>query len=628
LGAGGPLDVGQTREASELFDVVLANGRVIDAETKLDAVRNVGIKNGHIAAVSKEQLHGRQLVDVKGLVVAPGFIDWHAHGQNTLADRVQAFDGVTTSLELEAGMLPIARWYDLQAKRKRVVNYGAASSWGVARMATLEDLPLPAEPKATALFANFGLTKWPNDVATSEQVDHIVNLTEQGLKEGGLGIGVVPGCAPGSGYKELLAVHTLAAKYNVPTYSHVRSEGDVDPLSAAQAYGERLSFAAATAANVHICHLNSTSFRDMPQAVSMIHRGLDQGLNITVEAYPYEAASTGIGAKFLAPQNLPRAGISYESVEYQGKRLDERRFKELRASNPAAIVVVHFYELPRDQRLLDMAVLFPGGIIASDAMPWVSTATGKEIDPNTWALPDDAFSHPRSAGTFRRFLGQYVRERQAISLSDALAKTTYLPAKLLEQSVPQMSRKGRLQAGMDADIVVFDPALGRDRATYERPNQTSVGMHDVLVNGTFVIRDGVLDTHAYPGQPVRRPVSPDLTTALQPRGVRGRAELEAFFDGMMTANMNDKHVAGATVSIVKDGALFFAKGYGYADADRRTPVDPDRTLFRIGSVSKLFTWTAVMQLVEEGKLDLDVDVNRYLDFKIPRRTPTQSHCAT
>jgi CubicO group peptidase (beta-lactamase class C family) len=142
-------------------------------------------------------------------------------------------------------------------------------------------------------------------------------------------------------------------------------------------------------------------------------------------------------------------------------------------------------------------------------------------------------------------------------------------------------------------------------------------MRDVLVNGAFVIRDGALDTRAFPGQPVRRSVSPDLTTAVQPRGLRGRGELEAFLDGMMTANMNDKHVAGATVSIVKDGALFFAKGYGYADVDRQTPVDPGRTLFRIGSVSKLFTWTAVMQLVEEGKLDLDVDVNRYLDFKIP-----------
>ena len=184
---------------------------------------------------------------------------------------------------------------------------------------------------------------------------------------------------------------------------------------------------------------------------------------------------------------------------------------------------------------------------------------------------------------------------------------------------------------MDADIVVFDPATVQDRATYERPNQTSVGMHDVLVNGTFVIRDGVLDRLAHPGQAVRRPVSSELTTATgvhtslasanslstQVRGLRDRVELEAFLDGIMNANMSNKHVAGATVAVVKDGALFFAKGYGYADVDRRIAVDPERTLFGIGSVSKLFTWTAVMQLVEQGKLDLDMDVNRYLDFQIP-----------
>jgi Amidohydrolase family len=338
-----PGAVAQTNASTAAsYDIVLANGRVIDPETKLDAVRNVGIKDGRIAAVSTAALQGRVVVDATGLIVAPGFIDWHAHGQNTLADRVQAFDGVTTSLELEAGMLPIGRWYDLQAKNKRVVNYGASSSWGIARMATLEGLPLPAEPRAAALFSNFRLKKWPNDIATPEQVTTIVNLIEAGLKEGGLGIGVVPGYAPGSGYKELLAVHALAAKYQVPTYSHVRSEGDVDPLSAAQAYGEVLSFAAATGANVHICHLNSTSFRDMPLAVSMIHRALDEGLNVTVEAYPYGAASTAIGAKFLDPDNLSRIGMSYQSVEYQGKRLNESSFKALRAKNPGAIVVLHF----------------------------------------------------------------------------------------------------------------------------------------------------------------------------------------------------------------------------------------------------------------------------------------------
>jgi Amidohydrolase family len=333
-----------------------------------------------------------------------------------------------------------------------------------------------------------------------------VKLVEQGLKEGGLGIGVVPGYAPGSGYKELLAVHMLAARYNVPTYSHVRSEGDVDPLSAAQAYGEALSFAAATGAHVHICHLNSTSFHDLPFAVSIIHQAQAEGLKVTVEAYPYGAASTGIGAKFLDPENLARVGMTYQNVEYLGKRLDKESFNELRTKNPGAIVVPHFYELPRDQSLLDMAVLFPGGIIASDAMPWLSSKTGQEIDPTAWPMPDDAFSHPRSAGTFTRFLSQYVRDRKLISWTDAIAKTSYLPAKLLEDTAPQMKKKGRLQVGMDADITVFDPATIQDRATYDRPNQTSVGIKYLIVNGVFVIRDGELDAKAYPGQPIRRSI--------------------------------------------------------------------------------------------------------------------------
>ena len=319
--------IGQAQPAP--FDLVLANGRAIDPETQLDAIRHVAIKDGTIVAISDAPLQGRVVVDATGLVVAPGFIDWHAHGQNTLADRVQAFDGVTTALEFEGGMLPIGRWYDQQARSHRVVNYGASSSWVIARIVALEGMPLPAEPRAAALFANFSLTKWPNDIATPEQLATLVHLVEQGLHEGGVGIGVVPGYAPGSGYKELLAVHTLAATYKVPTYSHVRSEGDVDPLSAAQAYGEMLSFAAATGAHVHICHLNSTSFHDMPLAVPMIHRAREQGLHITVEAYPYGAASTAIGAKFLAPENLSHIGMTYESIEYQGKRLNKTSFDAL-----------------------------------------------------------------------------------------------------------------------------------------------------------------------------------------------------------------------------------------------------------------------------------------------------------
>jgi CubicO group peptidase (beta-lactamase class C family) len=128
--------------------------------------------------------------------------------------------------------------------------------------------------------------------------------------------------------------------------------------------------------------------------------------------------------------------------------------------------------------------------------------------------------------------------------------------------------------------------------------------------------------HPLPASPrSEQQPAPTSTAPAAVRGVRDRAELAAFLDGIMTANLRDKHVAGATVAVVKDGALLYAKGYGYADVAHRTPVDDERSLFRIGSTSKLFTWTAVMQLVEQGKLDLDADVNRYLDFKIPATYP-------
>jgi len=221
----------------------------------------------------------------------------------------------------------------------------------------------------------------------------------------------------------------------------------------------------------------------------MIRSAQRQGLNITVEAYPYGAASTAIGAAVLAPEHLSRAGMNYESIEYRGKRLNEESFKELRAKDAGATIVLHFYELPRDQELLDMSVLFPGGIIASDSMPWLSIQTGQEMDEDTWPMPADAFAHPRSAGTFARFLAKYVRERNIISLTDAIAKTAYLPAKLLEDSVPQM-KKGRIQAGMDADLIVLDLTTLQDQATYDLPNRTSVGVRHVLVNGVFVVRDG------------------------------------------------------------------------------------------------------------------------------------------
>jgi N-acyl-D-glutamate deacylase len=369
--------VGAIAQSSTRYDLVISGGRVIDPETKLDAVRHIGINGTKIATVSEQPLNGQKVINAQGLIVAPGFIDYHGHGQSIPADRMQAFDGVTTTMELESGILPIAAWYDAQAENGRVLNYGASAAWINARIAALEGKT--PEPNLAWLQSAFSLSDWVNNVSTAEQQAQILAQIEQGLKEGGIGIGINSGYVPGYGYKEVLAVHQLAAKYQVPTYTHIRNFSNIDPSSSVQAYGEVISFATTTGSHAHICHLNSTSARDISLAAEMIRGAQERGAKVTVEAYPFSAASTAIGSAFLSPENLPRMGMSIADIEYKGQPLTEERYLDLRQNSPGEPVVFHFLRLPRDQELLDESVLFPGGIIASDALPWVDTATNQEI---------------------------------------------------------------------------------------------------------------------------------------------------------------------------------------------------------------------------------------------------------
>jgi N-acyl-D-glutamate deacylase len=122
-------------------------------------------------------------------------------------------------------------------------------------------------------------------------------------------------------------------------------------------------------------------------------------------------------------------------------------------------------------------------------------------------LPEEAFSHPRSNGTFAKILRTYVRERKLLTMQEALKKMTLMPAQTLEDFVPQMKMKGRLQVGMDADIVVFDPETIADVGTYEKPNRPAVGVTTLLVNGVFVVKNNELITDSAPGQPIRRTVN-------------------------------------------------------------------------------------------------------------------------
>ncbi len=163
--------------------------------------------------------------------------------------------------------------------------------------------------------------------------------------------------------------------------------------------------------------------------------------------------------------------------------------------------------MPKEENLLDKSVLFPGGAIASDAMPYIDKNTGEQVNSNVWPLNENSFSHPRSAGTFAKLLSHWVRERKALTLSEAIEKASLIPAKILEKSVPQMTKKGRIQVGMDADIIVFNPETVQDRATFTEPYHPSVGMVYVLVNGAMVIEKNNLNTTLFSGQAVRREVT-------------------------------------------------------------------------------------------------------------------------
>jgi len=493
--------------ATQSYDLVINNGRVMDPETKFDSVANVGIKNGKIIKITKEKITGKKNIDATGKVVSPGFIDIHAHGQNIGDYRMQAMQGVTTMLELESGVLPISQWYDVQAKKKLPVNYGAAAGWTYARIATFTD----TKPEATAKYFQDAqsLNDWKMNVATPEQQEKILKLVENGLDEGGLGIGINAGYAPGYGRKEYYALAELAAKKEVATYTHVRYASNMEPKSSFEAVQELIANAAITGAHMHVCHINSTSLKDINSTLSLINNAFQHNINITVGAYPWGAASTVVGAAMFSGEGWPeRMGSTAHNFQLGLERMTQEQLDDYQKNKPGTFIVWHFLDEndKKDLAMLDASILHPNILIESDEMFWMFLDKHNEIhnyEGDAWPLPEGAFSHPRSNGTFAKVLRSYVRERGLIDMQEALRKMTLMPAQTLEKFVPQMKKKGRMQEGMDADIVVFDPETIRDVGTYEKPNQPAEGVQTLLVNGELVIAEGKLLTDAAPGQPIR-----------------------------------------------------------------------------------------------------------------------------
>ena len=443
-----------------VYDLVLQGGLVMDPESGLDAVRNVGIRDGHIEAVSQDALEGARVIDATGLVVAPGFIDQHVHGQSEESFRFMVRDGVTTGLELEVGTGNVARWYS-EREGGQLANYGVSIGHIPVRMIVMDDPSdfLPSGPGGS-------------EPATDEQVAEMARRIEEGLEQGAVAVGFGLAYTPAATTAEFETMLRLAAAQGATAHIHVRT--------GLAGLREAIESTARTGASLHVVHANSSGASETPAFLARIEKARAAGQDVTTEAYPYAAGQTRIeSALFDEWETWDDDRFKIHQWVETGERLTRETFAQYRAQGGS--VIIH----NRTEEMTRAAIESPLTMIASDG--GIRNGLG----------------HPRSSGSYSKVLGKYVREEGVLTLMDALRKMTIEPARRLEARVPAMRDKGRVRVGADADLTVLDPATVIDRSTYTDATIPPEGIAYVLVNGVLVVDGGELVPDVRPGRAVR-----------------------------------------------------------------------------------------------------------------------------
>jgi N-acyl-D-aspartate/D-glutamate deacylase len=457
------------------FDLVISGGRVMDPESNLDAIRTIGIRDGKIVVITDQLLEGEQTIDARGLAVAPGFIDLHEHGQEPRNYEFQAHDGVTTSLELEVGTADVDAWY-ADREGNSLINYGVSVGHIPVRNKVMHD-PGTFFPMADAAHRE----------ARPEELLQIDALIEHGLERGALAVGMGINYTAGASHGEIVDVFKVAAAHRASVHVHLRYNGLIEPATGLAAIQEVIGDAAATGAPLHVVHITSMGMRETPRLLEMVHGAQKRGLDVTTEAYPYIAGSTGIESAIFDPGWQDRMGITYKDLQWAktGERLTAETFEKYRKEGGIVII----FSIP--ESAVRTALADPMVMVASDGMK----ITGPKV-------------HPRGQGTYSRVLGHYVREEKVLDIMTALRKMTLMPAQRLEKRVPMFQNKGRIKVGADADVTVFNPNAILDTATFEAPLQFSAGISYVLVNGVPVIKEGKTVENIFPGKAARAPITP------------------------------------------------------------------------------------------------------------------------
>lgn len=490
-----------TAIAAEKYDLVILNGRVMDPETMFDAVRNVGIKDGKIAKITKKNIKGKDTINAEGHVVAPGFIDTHYHALDELAVKMAIRDGVTTGMDLEWGALNIDKWYAAK-KDKWPMNYGTAISQEGVRMIVHDNLKVDGPADAIDAMVmrgeagKDGVIGWSETRSTLEQMNQISAMLDEGLRQGTLGLGSTVGyMRKGITTYEQFEAQRAAARYGRLTAVHSRFHpSSLTPTEAQLGFDEVFTNAMLLDAPLLYQHNNDYGWWEIEEKLQMARA---KGLNMWSEYYPYAAGSTTVGAEFIRPESWEAMGNKYEETLYdpaQDKFLSKQEYLDM-AKNNAGHVIILF--VPSRKAWLPHWLKMPHMTVGADSM----------VSGLHW---DDDYKkyagHPRTPGSHGKVL-RLAREND-VPLMVSLAQFSYWPALHLGNAgIESMKVRGRMQEGMVADITIFDPETAKDSATYKAGEQgiPSSGIPYVIVNGKVVVKDSKV-MKVWAGQAIRYPV--------------------------------------------------------------------------------------------------------------------------
>lgn len=531
------------------FDVIIRGGTVYDGTGAPGRRADVALSGDRIAFVGDlTRKRAKQVVDARGLAVAPGFINMLSWSTDSLivdgSSQGEIRQGVTTEIMGEGwSMGPLN-----EAMKKRMKDGQGDIQYDITWTTLGEYLTFLEKKGVSPNVASFvGATTVRQHVLgegasqpTPEQLEQMRALVRREMEAGALGIGSSLIYAPGfyATTDELIELCKAAAPYRGRYISHLRSEGD----KLLEAADELIRVAREAKVPAEIYHLKAAGQANWPKmdaVIAKVEEARRQGLAVTADMYTYTAGATGFGA--CVPRwaldgglgaLLERLGVPESRARIaRDMAMPDQGYENLclSAGSPDRILLVGFRSAAlkpligktlaevaalrgktAEETVLDLIVedgsevsvvfflMSEDNVRKQLRLPWVSFGS----DAASMA-PEEPFTrsstHPRAYGNFARLLGRYVRDEKLIPMEEAVRRLSGLPADNLG-----LDRRGLLKEGYFADVVVFDAARIEDKATYEQPHQYSVGVRDVWVNGVQVLKDAA-HTGARPGRALRGP---------------------------------------------------------------------------------------------------------------------------